>query len=226
MPSPRIVDREILDDPDIPLDQAFCAYEQLALVERLIGVTREVLRALSSHRPRPRRVVDIGCGSGHLLRLVRDKLRISVAGVDLRRLPSESSELEIYVLDAAVDPIPKCDVAVCVFVAHHLTGHQLERLIGGVSANADRLLIVDPVRGTIPRMLFQTFLAPWLLPVVAQDGITSLRSAFSVKEFASIAALTRQRYAATVSHRVAILWRYQVLDIRYRVGKEPNSGLS
>lgn len=217
MPLPRIFDREMLDDPDIPLDLALRAYEQLALVERLIGVTREVLRALDSHQPRARRVVDIGCGNGHLLRLVRDKLGMSVAGVDLRRLPSTSSEPYIHVLDATAEPIPKCDVAVCVFVAHHLTGHQLESLIGGVRARADRLLIIDPVRGIVPRLLFQTFLAPWLLPVVAQDGITSLRNAFTVREFASITALTRRRYAATVTHRVALFGRYQVLDIRYRV---------
>lgn len=206
---------EILDDPCVTPATAVRAYRQLHSLECALGVTREILRLVRAHQPRPCRIVDIGCGGGQLLKKLRNRLRISVAGVDLKPLMTAPSDPHVYRRDATLAPIPKCDIALCLFMIHHLADSQAERLIANVGRGASRLIIVDPVRGPVPERLFRMFVAPWLDPVVASDGLVSIANSFTPSELSALATRATQGTGAKITPRISWLTSYQIMDIRY-----------
>ncbi|MDP9373631.1 MAG: methyltransferase domain-containing protein, partial [Chloroflexota bacterium] len=96
----------------------------------LLGLERAVLRPLLSlARPQAgERALDVGCGTGLLLRLLADsEERVALAGVDLdpamiararRRVP----EVALCVASATALPYPddRFDLLTSTFVLHHL----------------------------------------------------------------------------------------------------------
>lgn len=186
----------------------------IAGTSRWLGNHGAVLRAVLSDPLPVRSVLDIGCGSGELMRDLVRRLRVDVVGVDLRA-PSPSG-LRIVEADAVRDPLPSCDVAVSVWMAHHLSAEELAGMIRNVGRAARRLVLLDLVRHRLPLALFRTFAAPFLSRINMEDGLQSIRRAFTPAEMRTAAALALDGTGATVRHTVAPLRLRQVLDIRYR----------
>jgi len=189
------------------------AHRGLSLTHRMLGNHSAILRALRADEQPVRRVLDIGCGHGGLLKKVRRRMGVEVVGVDLQ--PPEAGDLQILKLDAVHDPLPCADVAVSVCLMHHLRDEEFVEMIGNVGRACRRFVILDLVRHPVPLALFGA-LAPLCLPKVnVLDGRQSIRRAYTPEEFRALIARALAGTGGSFRFSLAPLWVRQMADIRY-----------
>src|SRR5579863_7081610 len=97
----RSYEEEILDGAGVHPELLDRAHRGLSLVHKLLGNHTAILRALKRDGPEVRRVLDVGCGHGGLLKKVRRHIGAEVLGVDLRPPEPGAAEFPILKLDAA-----------------------------------------------------------------------------------------------------------------------------
>jgi len=203
-----------MDCPDLPpavLLERF--HRDLERVHRLLGTYRTIERFLRSDTQQIRRVLDIGCGGGELLRRLRDRFGMDVVGVDPR--PCAPPDIPVGAADAVNEPLPSADVAVCTMLSHHLTPEQNIALIRNVARSARRFVILDLIRHPLPLALFTAFICPLIGREAAVDGRQSIRRAFTPDEFSDIVREAVSGTPATFNLDVATFRSRQVLDIRF-----------
>ena len=206
---------ELLEDPTLPADVVAAAYRNLAGTQRFLGNTRAIFRQLRKIRDPIRLIVDIGCGQGALLQEIHKKLGVEVVGFDLR--PAPSGSVRIITGNAAVDPLPQADVAISVCVLHHLSEAEIIALIRNVAKSCRRLILLDLVRHWMPLTLFRVFVAPFLHPINAADGLTSVKRAYTPRELRAVVDEAVKGSNARVEHVVAPFYVRQIIDIEFRV---------
>ncbi len=211
---PRSFEPEILDDSSVPLAARIQSYRQLHLTHRWLGNTAAVLRLLRGDPLPIHTILDIGCGHGALLHHLHRQLGTHVIGLDLVPAPPHAP-VPIVTGNAVTDPLPSADVALSVCMAHHLSEPELIALIRNVSRTSRRLIILDLVRHRLPLFLFQTFVSPFLIPINAQDGTTSLRRAYTPAEFRRIAQAAIHGTSARLTHTIHPLRFRQLIDISW-----------
>jgi 2-polyprenyl-3-methyl-5-hydroxy-6-metoxy-1,4-benzoquinol methylase len=204
---------ELLEDPSIPEAVALQAYRDLARTEHLLGNQAAIFRALRAGPP-VSRVLDIGCGHGAMLEEIRDRLHVDVVGFELRPAPA-SIRMPILVGNAARDPLPTADVALAICMVHHLTEPDVVALIRNVSKTCRRFIILDLVRHWIPLALFRVFLSPFLHPINAADGATSVQRAFTPRELRSLVDQAVEGTGARLTHTVAPFYTRQMVEITW-----------
>jgi 2-polyprenyl-3-methyl-5-hydroxy-6-metoxy-1,4-benzoquinol methylase len=210
----RSVEFEILDDPGICEAVRVKAYQQLQRTNRWLGNTSAIFRLLRRDPLPIRRVLDIGCGHGALLRQVRRRLGAEVIGFDLRPAPADAP-VPVLTGNAVTDLLPRADVALAVCMAHHLSEEDLIGLIRNVSRSCRRLILLDLVRHWLPLMLFQTFVCPLLGGLNAHDGILSLRRSYTPRELRSVVDRALAGSTGKVQHSVSSFYIRQVVDISW-----------
>ncbi len=208
----RVDVTELLEDPSLPDDVVAQAYRDLARAQRLLGNNAAIFRRLRKIPGPIRTVLDLGCGQGALLEQIRDELGVDVMGIDLRPAPSGSS-VTILNGNAALDPLPKADVAIAVCLAHHLSEADVVSMIRNVSRSCRHLLLLDLVRHWIPLTLFRVFMSPFLHPINAADGITSIKRSYTPRELRRMVDEAVQGTNATVVHTVAPFYIRQIVEI-------------
>ena len=134
---------------------------------------------------------------------------------DLNLRPAPFGPVQILKGNAAVDPLPQADVALAVCVVHHLSEAEVVSLIRNVSKSCRRLIILDLVRHWIPLTLFRVFVAPFLHPINATDGLTSVKRAYTPRELRSLVDEAVRSSNARVEHIVAPFYIRQILDIEF-----------
>lgn len=211
----RVQATELLEDPSLPEDVVASVYRDLARTQIFLRNNAAIFRRLTKHPPPLKRVLDIGCGQGALLEQIRRKLGCEVIGFDLRPLPS--APVPIVTGNAAVDPLPSADVAICVCMAHHLSESDVVSMIRNVSRSCRRLILLDLVRHWIPLTLFQVFLTPFLHRINASDGVTSIKRAYTPKELRGMVDQAVDGSGARVVHIVAPFYVRQIIDISFLI---------
>ncbi len=205
---------ELLEDPTLPEAVVAEVYRDLARVHRWLGNTARIVALLRQGDPPVRSVLDIGCGHGALLELLRRELGVDVVGFDLREAPA-SVPVRILTGDATRDPLPRADVALAVCMVHHLDEQEIVALVRNVSRSCKRLIVLDLVRHRLPLVLFRVFAPPLLHRINVTDGLTSIRRAYTPAELARIVGEAVRGTSARVEHSVAPGYTRQVLDIRW-----------
>lgn len=205
---------ELLEDPSLPADVVAQAYRDLARTQCLLRNTAAIFRRLRRIPDPVRTVLDIGCGQGALLEEIRQKLGVEVVGFDLRPAPA-SSPVRIVTGNAATDPLPAADVALSVCLVHHLSEDEVVNMIRNVSRSCRRLILLDLVRHWMPLALFRVFLSPFLHPINAADGITSIKRSYTPAELRTMVDEAVKGTDASVTHTVAPFYIRQVVEISW-----------
>jgi SAM-dependent methyltransferase len=220
----RSCEAEILDGLAVPEDVRERCYADLARMHRWLGNHRAVLACLRRDDLPVATVLDIGCGHGALLQELQTKLGVHAIGIDLnpprRRLP-----VTILRADAVRDRLPAADVAVSVAMVHHLSAEELAALIRNVGRTCRRFVILDLVRRRIPLALFRGFVAPFVNSINVQDGVRSLKRAFTPEEMRRIVTDSLAGTTGWFRHVVAPFYTRQIVDISYAPKEFPKATL-
>jgi len=204
---------EIMDDPQVPEYVRERFHFQLGFIQRLLGTHRAVLNALRRDSHAVHRVLDIGCGYGALLLKIRRALMTDVVGTDLRAPRRNPLGVPIIEADATRDSLPVADVAVCVWVLHHLREDEIVALVRNAGRSVRRFIAMDLVRHWLPLTLFTAFLSPLLMREVAADGRQSIRRAYTAAELREIVERAVAGSGARVVQTVTPLRSRQMIEI-------------
>jgi SAM-dependent methyltransferase len=210
----RSCETEILERPGVSEAQAARAYRDLTRLHRYLGATASIVSAVKSDPLPVRRVLDVGCGQGGVLRELRRRLPVEVMGVDVNPVAVAGAHLPILLADAVLDPLPPADVAYSMCLGHHLSETELVKLIRNVGRSCRRFILMDLVRHPLPLALFRLFLAPFLGPIAVADGQASIRRSYTAAELTRIAAEALNG-AGRFRHSVSLFYARQMLDIEY-----------
>lgn len=206
---------EILDTANVPDQLVDRAYRDLTRIHRLLGDTRAIVGAIRRDPLPVRRVLDIGCARGGVLRHVQRRLAVEVVGVDRNPSAILSTPFPILRADAIQDRLPTADVAYSMLLAHHLAPGEVAALIRNVGRSCRRFILIDLVRHRVPLALFRLFVAPLVSPIVGTDGCASFRRAYTPAELSQIAREALRGTGAQIRHSVAPFYVRQTLDITY-----------
>jgi SAM-dependent methyltransferase len=211
----RSHDAELMEDPGLPehiLDRVF---RDLTFTHHLLGNTGALVRAIRrSDRP-VERVLDIGCGAGHIMAEIRKETGADVIGVDLRPPRVPLPGMQILQADAIHDSLPSADVAVAVCMVHHLADDAFGAMVRNVGRSCRRFIVLDLVRHQQPWWLFRIFVGPMVNPINRHDGLVSIRRSFTPEEMRTLLRQALAGTSASFDVRVAPLYARQIADIRY-----------
>ena len=206
---------EILDAANVPEHLVDRAYRDLTRIHGFLGNTHAIVAAIRRDPLPVRRVLDIGCARGGVLRQIQRRLAIDVVGVDRSPSATAATPFPILRADAIHDGLPAADVAFSMLVAHHLAPGEVAALIRNVGRSCRRFILLDLVRHRLPLALFRLFVAPLVSPIAGTDGCASIRRAYTPVELSQIAREALDGTGARIRHSVAPFYVRQILDINY-----------
>jgi SAM-dependent methyltransferase len=206
----RSLDPEIMDGGNVSEEVRRKFHADLRLIHRFMDNGSKLIERLRGAQS----VIDIGCGDGELLALVRERTGAAVQGVDLVEQPE--ALVPVIQADATRDPLPVADVAISSMVIHHLTEQQAIDLIRNVGRSCGRFVILDLVRHPLPLWLYTIFLCPFLSRVGAADGRQSVKRAFTGVEMRDLVLRALEGTPAKFEQWVSRFAARQVIEINYR----------
>jgi SAM-dependent methyltransferase len=211
----RSFQTELMEVDGLPEEQVARVHRDLTRIHRMLGDTRTIVAALRRDPLPVRRVLDVGCGQGGVLRDIRSRLRVDTIGVDLKPPVELNVPFSIIRADAVSDGLPAADVAFSMYLGHHLSERQLVKLIRNVGRSCRRFLLLDLVRHPLPLAMFRLFVAPFIFPITATDGQISIRRSYTPAELVGIAREALAGTDARFRHSMTPLYTRQLLDISY-----------
>lgn len=182
--------------------------EDIRLVNRFAGDTRSLQKTLLKELPNGGRerfsVLDVGAGSGELLRAIADfarrrGLRAELCGLELNRRSAEAileesagyREIRAVRGDALALPFAdgSFDHVICSLFTHHLSDEQVVRALremGRVAAR--RIYVIDLHRHPAAYAAYKAFCVAFRIsPLVRHDGSLSILKGFKTDELSALA---------------------------------------
>ena len=170
--SSRSLEPEWLDDlpPEDP--RAVRSRADLRRVNALMGNARLIARELGQAR----RIADLGGGDGSLMRAVARKLgrELEVTNVD------RVAGLEVF--DFLAAPGKPLDAIVANLFLHHLTDHDLRRLLALAAQRAPLLVACEPRRSALALAGARLMWFIGANDVTRHDAVLSVRAGFTGRE--------------------------------------------
>ena len=186
---------ERLDTGDYTPDEYTLWQKEMAFIHRLFGERRALRNSLIADIRRsgshPVSILDVGAGSGDLLRDVRDTIGGEsklLVGIEIDRKAAESikgDEILAVRANAASLPFPEgsFDYTFCTLMLHHLSddaGIDLLREMDRVTRR--RIFVVDLKRNALSYYLYRAFGRVFLQEFTLHDGSLSIRRSFTRDE--------------------------------------------
>ena len=211
----RSLEPEIMDSDNVSEADRAAFHRDLALIHRLLGNLKSILRRIHQTPQPVRSVIDIGCGDGAVLAQIRAVVGAKVIGIDLRPPDKDVHGVSILQCDATLDELPPADLAISMLTLHHLTDDQVVSVIRNTARSCRRLICLDLVRHPLPFALFSMFIGPLIHKAAADDGRQSIRRAFKPAELRTLVAGALHGTRATFEHEVSPYYAKQIIDIRF-----------
>jgi len=193
---------ELMDAPDIPVKLLHKNLGELDILNRYLGghsISIEGIKRLMNDRQKVYHLVDLGCGSGDVLKYITrwarsNHYQVKLTGVDknpdaiqyLNNNCSEYPEITGVVCDYRdfLKTDPKVDIVHCSLFCHHLNNHELLELFRHLKTyTAEGFVINDLQRSSI------AYYSVWFLTRLLRgsalskhDGPISVLRAFTRSE--------------------------------------------
>ena len=219
---------ELLDSPYIPNQLLYKNPAELDIMNRYLGghaISLEGIKSLMPDKEKECQIVDLGCGSGDVLRFVAqwarsNQYKVKLTGVDLnadaiKYLVDKSSEYpEIKGIKANYEDFLEnandIDILHCGLFCHHLSNKKLENLFRYVKTNSVRGIVINDLQRN-PIAYYLVWFLTRLLNGTAlskHDGPVSVLRAFKRRELESVI-----RQAGLVNFSIQWRWAFRYLVI-------------
>jgi SAM-dependent methyltransferase len=211
----------MMDDPDIPIQLLHKNLGELDILNRYLGghsISISGIKQLITDRQKIYHIVDLGCGSGDVLKYIArwarsNKFQVKLTGIDrnpdaikyLNINCSDYSEISGIVSDYKdfLETGPKIDIVHCSLFCHHLKDNELLELFSYLKIYAlDGFVINDLQRSSV------AYYTVWFLTRLLRgstlsqhDGPVSVLRAFTRTE------LEKLLQTAGVKE-ISIQWRW------------------
>lgn len=184
--------------------------KEIAFINRFLGDRRALRRSLFREIKRRQlsefSMLDVGCGSGELLRYTAEfsrakGIKARLAGLDLNPISASVSAKstndfpEIAVTQGDAFRLPfadgEFDYAISSLFFHHLTDEQIPRALGEMRRVARRgVFVIDLHRHAAAYRLYRLFCRIFFIsPLVREDGSLSVLRGFWPTELAGLAGM-------------------------------------
>lgn len=195
VPAERLLVPELLDTmlPQAPAARA--SRRDLRRINALMLQARILTGLLAEHVQRPpRRIVDLGCGDGHVTLAVARKMALawpdaSLTMVDAQPIVSRPVLTEIAALGWTVEVVTtnvfdwleqaaQHDLALANLFLHHFEGAALSRLLQGVAHLSRTFVATEPRRSALALIAARSIRAIGANAVTRHDAPASVRAGF------------------------------------------------
>lgn len=194
---------ERIDTGDYTPEEYDRFLREIRLVNRFAGDIRalknSLLREIKREKLREFSVLDVGAGSGELLRVVarfarKNRLQTRLYGLELNARSAVSileesahyGEISAVRGDALRLPFAddSFDYAICSLFTHHFTDENVTRILRELRRVARRrIFVIDLHRHRAAHFAYQIFCAAFRIsPLVREDGLLSIRRSFTPEE--------------------------------------------
>lgn len=194
---------ERIDTGDYTPEEYDRFLQEIRLVNRFAGDNRALkktlLREIETENPQNFSVLDVGAGSGELLRVIarfarRQKRSAHLFGLELNKRSAEAileesknfKEIKAVRGDAMNLPFAdnSFDYAICSLFTHHLNDRQIVETLSEMRRVASRrIFVIDLHRHAVAYALYKLFCLTFRIsPLVREDGSLSILKSFKPVE--------------------------------------------
>jgi ubiquinone/menaquinone biosynthesis C-methylase UbiE len=199
----RSLKLERIDTGDYTPEEYDRFLREIRIVNRLAGDSRALkntlLREIKREDLQAFSVLDIGAGSGELLRVMakfarKTDRKANLCGLELNARSAQSileeskdfGEIKAVRGDALRLPFPDAtfDYAICSLFTHHFTDENVIKILREMSRVARRkIYVIDLHRHRMAYFLYRVFCAAFRIsPLVREDGLLSILRSFTPVE--------------------------------------------
>jgi 2-polyprenyl-3-methyl-5-hydroxy-6-metoxy-1,4-benzoquinol methylase len=203
----RSTEQEIMDDLSMEGEMLRKTLDQIALINKRLGGNKATIAGLytllkTESKDAVISIIDLGCGSGDMLRAVagygrKNKLNFKLTGIDAneytvnyaRKLSVNYPEISYTKLDVLTAEFSGIgfDIAIATLFLHHFTENEIEELlIPIVNKVSIGVVINDLHRSPAAYYLFKGISFFIKNPMVKKDGAISVLRGFKKNELISI----------------------------------------
>jgi len=199
----RATEPERIDTGDYTSEEYQTFLREIAFINRYVGdgraLKKSLIHEIEQKDLREFSVLDVGCGSGELLRMIAEfadssDRRATLVGIDLNPISSSTTHTEsadfsaISSVQGDAFQLPFADdafdYAISSLFFHHLTDEQIPIVLKEMSRVARLgIVIIDLHRDVVPFIGYKIFCFAFRIsPLVRQDGSLSIRKGFRQRE--------------------------------------------
>ena len=198
---------ERIDTGDYTPEEYTTFLREIAFINRVIGdnkaLKKTLLREIECEDVKTFSVLDVGAGSGELLRFIADfartqKREVCLTGLELNKVSAEAilkeskdyKEITSIRGDALKLPFAdnSFDYVICSLFTHHFTDENVVRILMEMNRVSRRnMFVIDLHRHRVAYVLYRLFCAAFRIsPLVREDGSLSILRSFKVAELAAL----------------------------------------
>ena len=204
----RSTELERIDTGDYTPEEYETFLREIAFINRYVGDGRALRRSLLAEIAEKDlaqfSVLDVGCGSGELLRIiaefaVKSGRNAFLTGIDLNPISSSTTRSEsrdfpeIFSVRGDAFQLPFAndafDYSISSLFFHHLTDAQIPAVLKEMSRVSRRgIFVIDLHRDPVAYIGYKVFCAAFRIsPLVRQDGSLSIKKGFRTGELRRLA---------------------------------------
>lgn len=230
--SVRSLESEIMDDFDMSGDLLLESIDQIAIINRILGgnlITKHGIQHFATLANRPLKILDIGCGGGHMCREMSDWAKkkgydLTFVGIDANQAAIEYSKQRssdypnisyqvVNIHDPSFD-FSEFDIALATLTLHHFSNEEIVSLLNRMKESIQVGIVINDLhRDKLAYKLYQVFCKLLRInEMVASDGSISIRSGFTRKELLDLSVqLKLKEYSVKWGWAFRFQWLIQTL---------------